>query len=330
LEPKGFPPDKLAMLTEFELIRRYFTHPAPGAALGVGDDAALLELDSGLQLAASTDLLLCGRHFSSGADPRSLGHKALAVNLSDLAAMGAKPRWALLAIALPEIDERWLESFVSGWMGLAREHQVALVGGDTSRGPLAICPTVLGEIPKGQALTRSGAKPQDDIWVSGALGLAALGLADRQRRIELEQEEAQICLAALDRPMPRVVLGQRLRGIAHSAIDISDGLVADLGHILERSGVAAVIELERVPVGSSVGRRLQTNLGLSAALAGGDDYELCFTAPASSRLRVEMLSEELSLPLTRIGRIESGSGLTLLDRTGKRIEIEATGFDHFR
>jgi thiamine-monophosphate kinase len=318
------------MLTEFELIRRYFTHPAPGAALGVGDDAALLELDSGLQLVASTDMLLCERHFSSDADPRNLGHKALAVNLSDLAAMGAKPRWALLAIALPQVDERWLEAFVSGFNGLAREHQVALVGGDTTRGPLAICPTVLGEIPKGQALRRDRAKPDDDIWVSGALGLAALGLAHRQHRVELGSEEAEICLAALDRPAPRVALGRRLRGIARSAIDISDGLIADLGHIVERSGVAAVIELEQVPVGSPVGRRLETDIGLNAAFAGGDDYELCFTAPASRRLALEGLSQELNLALTRIGRIETGSGLALLDRTGKPIEIEATGFEHFR
>ncbi|HSF46885.1 MAG TPA: thiamine-phosphate kinase [Burkholderiales bacterium] len=318
------------MVSEFELIRRYFTHPAPGVALGVGDDAALLEVEPGMQLAASTDLLLCERHFSRDADPLKLGHKALAVNLSDLAAMGATPRWALLALALPQADKAWLQAFASGFMRLAREHSVALVGGDTTRGPLAICPTVLGEVPKGQALARSGAKPGDDIWVSGALGLAALGLAHRQHRIELDQKEAEICAAALDRPTPRIALGQRLRAIAGSAIDVSDGLSADLGHILERSSVGAVTALERLPLGSAVARRLDTTIGMNAALAGGDDYELCFTAPASRRSLIDDLSRELSLPLTRIGHIESGTGLAILDREGKRIEIEATGFDHFR
>jgi thiamine-monophosphate kinase len=318
------------MLTEFELIRRYFSFAAPGVALGVGDDAALLELSAGAQLVAATDMLVCDRHFSRGADPFKLGHKALAVNLSDMAAMGATPRWALIALALPQVEEAWLEAFSAGFIALARAHEVALVGGDTTRGPLNICVQILGEVPINMALRRDGAKTGDEIWVSGTLGEAALALAHTQSLLALDPGEAERCISALDMPTPRIALGKALRGIAHSAIDISDGLVADLGHILESSRLAAVIEFARLPTSPAMRRLLPNEAAIKALLAGGDDYELCFTAARSDHTRIAALGCELELVLTCIGWIEKGAGLTLLDTTGKPMPVEVTGFDHFR
>ncbi|MDP1636422.1 MAG: thiamine-phosphate kinase, partial [Gallionellaceae bacterium] len=218
-------------MSEFDLIKRFFTRPAPGAILGVGDDAALLRVGEGMELAVSTDMLVSGTHFLPDADPFLLGHKALAVNLSDLAAMGATPRWATLAIALPSADEDWLRRFSDGFFVLADEFGVELVGGDTTRGPLNLCVTIMGEVPQGRALRRDGAQAGDDIWISGTLGDAALGLAQLQGKTVLPDDMRERCLAALQQPQPRIALGMALRGIAHSAIDISDGLLADLGHI---------------------------------------------------------------------------------------------------
>jgi thiamine-monophosphate kinase len=236
-------------MTEFDLIRRYFTHAARGAVLGVGDDAALVRVAARNELAVSADMLVEGRHFHAGADPQRLGHKALAVNLSDLAAMGAKPRWATLALALPKIDEKWLGAFSRGFMALARRYAVALVGGDTTRGPLNIAVQIMGEVPAGKALRRDGAKAGDDVWVSGYLGEAAMALdmieSKGWRRISAA--DRRMLEARLHEPTPRVALGAALRGVAHSAIDISDGLLADLGHICERSRVSAKIEWEAVP-----------------------------------------------------------------------------------
>ena len=315
------------MPSEFEIIARFFTRPAPGAVLGVGDDAALVRAGHGMDLAVATDMLVAGRHFLLDTDPRRLGHKALAVNLSDLAAMGAQPRWALLALALPEADEAWLAAFAQGFLALAQTHGVDLVGGDTTHGPLNVCVTVMGEVPDGAALRRDGARPGDDVWVSGTLGDAALALANLRQQVALAPHEAALVLPRLETPLPRVALGMALRGIAHSAIDVSDGLAADLGHILERSGLAATIEAARLPLSEPLRAREGDALGW--ALAGGDDYELCFTAPPGVREVVEALGRDLGVALTRIGRTTAGAGLTVLDGAGRPLPLARTGFDHF-
>jgi thiamine-monophosphate kinase len=315
------------MPSEFEIIARFFTRPAPGAVLGVGDDAALVRVGHGMDLAVATDMLVAGRHFLLDTDPRRLGHKALAVNLSDLAAMGAQPRWALLALALPEADEAWLAAFAEGFLALAQAHGVDLVGGDTTHGPLNVCVTVMGEVPDGAALRRDGARPGDDVWVSGTLGDAALALANLRQQVALAPHEAALVLPRLETPEPRVALGIALRGIAHSAIDVSDGLAADLGHILERSGLAATIEAARLPLSEPLRAREEDALGW--ALGGGDDYELCFTAPPGVREVVEALGRDLGVALTRIGRTTAGEGLTVLDVAGRPLPLTRTGFDHF-
>ena len=322
------------MLSEFDIIERYFTHPAPGAVLGVGDDAALIKPAAGMELAVSTDMLVSGRHFFADVDPHKLGHKSLAVNLSDMAAMGARPRWTTLSLALPESivrkDEAWLQAFANGFLGLAHSHDVELIGGDTTNGPLNICVTIIGEVRKGKALRRSGARPGDDVWISGHLGDAALALAHEQRQIALGAGELKECLAVLHTPMPRVALGQRLIGLARSAIDISDGLLADLGHILKCSKVAAVIRMDAIRRSAIMEKYLAHPLAIKCLLSGGDDYELCFTAPKSNRAKIEALSHEEEIPLTRIGRIDEGEGLVVLDAAGGTVSTETKGYDHFR
>ena len=311
------------MSSEFDLIRRHFTRPTPGAVLGVGDDAALLALTPGRQLAVSTDMLVSGQHFFSDTDPEALGHKALAVNLSDLAAMGARPRWATLALALPEIDEVWLSAFARGLYALADAHGVELIGGDTTRGPLNICITVLGEFEPGQALRRDAAQPGDDIWVSGELGGAALALRHLRGELDLG-EHAAPCLGRLQRPQPRVELGLRLSGLAHAAIDLSDGLLADLGHILERSGVGAVIDQASIPVAGAFADF--PPYFEACALAGGDDYELCFTATPECADALRQAALECGVAVTRIGRITEGPDL--VDAEG-RVFAHTRGYDHF-
>ncbi len=317
------------MPSEFEIIERYFNWPSPGAVLGVGDDAALVRAGPGMDLAVATDMLVAGRHFPRDTDPARLGHKALAVNLSDLAAMGAHPRWALLALALPEADEAWLRAFAQGLAALARAHGVDLVGGDTTHGPLNVCVTVMGEVPDGAALRRDGAKAGDDVWVSGTLGDAALALADLQQQVRLAPQEAAAVLPRLETPTPRVALGMALRGIAHAAIDVSDGLAADLGHVLKRSGVAATIELARLPLSDALRARLADERAAGWILGGGDDYELCFTAPAGVREVIEDLGRDVGVPVTRIGRVDAGAGLTVLDGDGRPLRLAKAGFDHF-
>ncbi|BCK86818.1 thiamine-monophosphate kinase [Sideroxyarcus emersonii] len=314
-------------MSEFDLIRRYFTRPASGAVLGVGDDAALLHVAGGMELAVSTDMLVSGTHFFPDADPFLLGHKTLAVNLSDLAAMGAVPRWATLALSLPDADDGWLQRFSDGFFALADEYGVELVGGDTTRGPLNLSVTIMGEVPQGMALRRSGARAGDDVWVSGALGRAALGLAHLQGRIDLAGDVRSRCLAALHRPQPRVDLGLALRGIANSAIDISDGLLADLGHIAESSHVAAEVEYAAIPADAL--RGVDESLLRHCVLSGGDDYELCFTVPAAKRGEVETLAAKLSLPLARIGAIAAGQGCTVRSTDGSVMTTKEAGYDHF-
>ncbi len=317
------------MTSEFDLIARLFTRPAPHARLGVGDDAALISVSSGMELAVSTDMLVSGRHFLADTDPYFLGHKTLAVNLSDLAAMGALPRWATLALALPEADTAWLERFSSGLFDLADKFQVDLVGGDTTRGPLNLCLTILGEVEAGKALRRDGARVGDDIWVSGTLGGAMLGLRHLQGLMVLDEEEASACLNRLNAPEPRVALGRRLLGLAHAAIDLSDGLLADLGHILERSLVGAEIDLNALPAHPAVARRLADPDVRRCLLAGGDDYELCFTAPSEHADAILEAARAVGVAVARIGRITGQAGLRVLDEHGNQMAIRARGFDHF-
>lgn len=317
------------MPSEFELIARHFSRPAAGARLGVGDDAALLAPRPGMELAVSTDMLLVGRHFLPDDAPEQLGHKVLAVNLSDLAAMAAQPRWALLALALPAADEDWLAAFGRGLFTLADRYGVELVGGDTTRGPLGFCVTILGEVEAGRALTRAGARPGDDIWVSGQLGGAALGLAHVQGGLHLTPEQAASCLERLHAPEPRVALGRALLGVASAGIDVSDGLLADLGHILERSGVAAEVDFQRLPAHPAVAARLSQPLARRCLLAGGDDYELCFTAPPDRAKAVEAAARTAGVVVTRIGRVLAGEGLVLLGADGAPMPVVEHGYDHF-
>lgn len=316
-------------MSEFDLIKRHFTRPAPGAILGVGDDAALLSVGDGMELVVSTDMLVCGTHFLPDADPFLLGHKALAVNLSDLAAMGATPRWATLALSLPAADDGWLSRFSEGFFLLAQAYDVDLVGGDTTRGPLNLCVTIMGEVPQGKALRRDGARSGDDIWISGTPGRAALGLAQLQGRTTLPDSLREPCLAALHRPQPRIALGLALRGIANSAIDISDGLLADLGHILESSGVAAEIRYDSIVADATFAALPDQALVRACILTGGDDYELCFTTPATQRAEVEALATRIQLPLVRIGKIVSGQGCKLRAVDGSVMQVERSGYDHF-
>jgi thiamine-monophosphate kinase len=311
------------MPSEFELIDRYFRRPTRHTLLGVGDDGALIAPAPGQELVISTDLLVEGTHFLAGADPEALGWKTMAVNVSDIAAMGAQPRWATLAVALPDPAPDWVEAFAQGFFDCAKCYDVDLIGGDTTRGPRAFCVTIFGEVPAGQALCRAGAMPGDSIWVSGRPGRAALGLAHLQGRAALAEPELTACLAALHRPTPRVALGLALRGLASAAIDVSDGLLADLGHILEQSGRAARLQIPDLPAEGPE---------RDCLLAGGDDYELLFTAAASADAKIAALAGKLDLPLTRIGQIVPGApgDLILCDDSGKVITPAIRGYDHFR
>lgn len=321
------------MAGEFALIDRYFARPTPSAVLGPGDDCALLQPSPGMQLAVTTDMLVAGTHFLPDTDPKNLGWKALAVNLSDLAAMGAKPRWVTLAGALPTVDEAWIGKFAEGFFACASEYGVDVVGGDTTRGPLNLCVTAMGEVAPGQALRRDGAQPGDQIWVSGRPGLASLGLALLQGRIELPEPWPRLCIGALEKPRPRVALGLALRGVASAAIDVSDGLLADLGHIAERSGCAAavkLVQLPHLPKGESYDAVLR-KMALECQLTGGDDYELCFTAPFAQHLALGRIAAELELPLWCIGEMTAGPAgtVTVLDPDDKPVEFESKGYDHF-
>lgn len=320
--------DKLT--SEFDLIARHFTRPAANAVLGVGDDCALIDVTNGMDLAVSTDTMVSGTHFFPDVDPEHLGHKALAVNLSDIAAMGAMPYWATLALTLPNVNHDWLAAFAKGFFDLAQEYDVSLIGGDTTRGPLTMTVTIMGEVPAGAALRRSGAKPGNDIWVSGNIGDAALAVAHRHGRIVLSEEDYREALMRLYEPTPRVSLGQALRGLATSAIDVSDGLLADLTHICRLSGVGATVELAAVPVSSIGSRHIASDAGRTAIVAGGDDYELCFTAHPNSRDSIEDLTDMLGIPLTRIGQVKRGKGVSLLGSDGKAVKVDGRGYDHFK
>lgn len=315
---------------EFDLIRRYFDRPVRRAALGVGDDCALLGVAPGMQLAVSTDMLVEGRHFLSTVEPRRLGHKALAVNLSDLAACGARPLAFTLALSLPRADEAFIAGLAEGLFALAQALDIELVGGDTTAGPLNLCITVLGEVPAGQALLRSGAGPGDELWVSGMLGDARLALEVFRGRVTLDGAEFEQVRAAMELPQPRVGLGLALRGLATAAIDLSDGLMGDLGHLLQRSGVGAQVELHRLPH-SQVLARQPTALRQECLLAGGDDYELLFCAPPARRAAVLQAAAAAQVPVQCIGRITAEPGLRVLDEAGRPLDPgRLQAFDHFK
>ncbi|XVJ71702.1 MAG: thiamine-phosphate kinase [Rhizobacter sp.] len=314
---------------EFDLIARYFTRPLRRAALGVGDDCALWTPEPGLQLAISSDMLVEGRHFLSTVDPARLGHKALAVNLSDLAACGARPAAFTLALSLPRADPEFLEGFSRGLWALAETEGCELIGGDTTQGPLNVCITVFGEVAPGKALLRSGSQVGDDIYVSNTVGDARLALEVFRGRLSLAGSDFEFVRRAMECPQPRVALGQALQGLASSAIDVSDGLMGDLSHILKRSKRGALVNVDAVPR-SSVLRQQPLQIQRLCTLAGGDDYELVFTAPSSAAIQLHTLAKGLNLPLTRIGRVEAEPGLRLVDEQGRSVTNSFPSFDHFR
>jgi len=337
---------------EFDLIERYFKRPARQSVLGVGDDCALIQPTPGTQLAISSDMLVQGRHFFADVDPHTLGHKALAVNLSDLAACGAKPLAFTLALALPSVDEAWLAAFADGLFALADAQGCELIGGDTTQGPLNICITVFGEVPvvngRTQALLRSGAKAGDDIYVSGTLGDARLALDVLNGKLSVPADILQQARARLETPTPRVALGTALRGVASATIDVSDGLLGDLSHILKASGVGALIDTSiattliaahayltrangQFDTPNSLQIHSQTGLQtcLNYVLAGGDDYELAFTASPEQRDAVQAAARASDTPVTRIGQIEATPGLRLIDAQSREVANTFRSFDHF-
>ena len=335
-----------AKLGEFDLIWRYFKAGSESMAqnqtdrvlLGIGDDCALLQPDPAQSLAVTSDMLIEGRHFFAGANAEWLGHKALAVNLSDLAAMGAKPVGFTLALALPDANATWLAQFSQGLLRLAQQWQCPLIGGDTTQGPLTICITALGHVPAGAAIKRSGAQVGDDIWVSGTLGDARLALGALRSEWLLDRINLEAVLPRMHEPEPRITLGMQLRGIASSALDVSDGLLGDLGHILKASQVNAEVLIDQLPISRMLAEQT-ASLRRQCAANGGDDYELCFTAPKHKRAEIESLSTAL-LPLTRIGSITTASNetepiLILRDANGNQLTaadslLLTQSFDHFK
>jgi thiamine-monophosphate kinase len=286
-----------------------------------------------MQLAISTDMLVEGRHFFAGAEPYALGHKCLAVNLSDLAAMGAKPLAFTLALALPEARAEWLQPFSAGMLALADLHGCTLIGGDTTKGPLTISITVFGEVPPGLALRRDAAQVGDDIWVSGSLGDARLALAAYRKEmpdaLALTAQEHAKAAERMHQPTPRVALGLALRGIARAALDISDGLAGDLGHILQRSSVGASLMLDSLPAGPVL-QSQALDLRRQFTLNGGDDYEICFTSAPQNRADVQAAAQASKTIVTRIGSITAEPGLRLLDAQDKPLTLAFQSFDHFK
>jgi len=315
-------------VAEFSLIERIRRRAAAreDVVLAIGDDAALLRVPPGRELAVAMDTLNAGVHFPDGTAAADVGWKALAVNLSDLAAMGAEPAWCTLSLSLPQADAAWLDGFLDGFLELAAAHRVALVGGDTTRGPLSVCVTVHGLIEPGSALRRDGARVGDAVWVSGTLGDAAGALRQwQQQGVGVDPALRD----RLDRPTPRVALGRALRGIAHAAIDVSDGLLADLGHVCAASGLAAEIELDALPCSAALAAAFDRDTRRALQAAGGDDYELCFTAPAEASAAIGALARALALPLARIGRTVEGAGVRALTADGTPWQPARAGYEHF-
>ncbi|MEJ1339615.1 MAG: thiamine-phosphate kinase [Candidatus Sedimenticola sp. (ex Thyasira tokunagai)] len=318
-------------LSEFELIRSYFSHTGSrrnDVLLGVGDDCALLQPPSGMQLAVSIDTLVEGVHFFPNTDPESLGHKTLAVNLSDLAAMGAQPAWVTLALTLPRSDPSWLEGFSRGFADLAERYGVQLIGGDTTSGPLNISVQVHGFVEPAKALHRDAAQPGDLIYVTGTLGDAGLALLQAQGRYALNAAVEELKLH-LEKPEPRINVGIAVAGIAAAGIDISDGLLSDLGHICRASGVGATLQLTQIPLSAAVAAYIEESGDWTVPLAAGDDYELCLTVPDHRREVFESLASDMDVELTLIGRVEEGSGVRIVDGSGEVVSIRRQGFEHF-
>ncbi|MFL6714535.1 MAG: thiamine-phosphate kinase [Sulfurifustis sp.] len=318
-------------MTEFDIIRNYFNRlpsSRPDVRVGIGDDAAICLPPPGMETVATTDVLNAGVHFLEDVDPAALGHKSLAVNLSDLAAVGAEPAWFLLGLTLPTASPAWLEQFTRGLFALAQRYNVQLIGGDTTRGPLSIAITAIGLVPQGKGLLRAGAKPGDLIYVTGTLGDAALALDAIRGVRRFAADELALLRERLERPVPRVAEGAALRDIASSGIDVSDGLLGDLGHILEASGVGARVRLEAVPLSPTYRTHL-TELGWDYALGGGDDYELCFTVPPLERETLDVLASEMKFPLTLIGEITAERALNVYDAAGRIYRAQRRGYDHF-
>jgi thiamine-monophosphate kinase len=318
-------------MTEFDFIRRYLKKQQDDAqvVLGIGDDAAIIRPQVGFDLCFSSDMLLKGRHFFADVQPDDLAWKVLAVNISDMAAMGATPRWVLLSVGLPELDESWLHRFCNNLFDLAQRFGVTLIGGDTTRGDLVFNVTIIGELPTGKALRRDTAKEGDDVWISGQIGLAAAGLNHCLGKCVLTERIAEKCKKALLRPMPRVKLGQNLLSIAHAAQDVSDGLAQDIGHILKASAVGAELWVDSLPSLSELKQSLSRQQWLEYTLSGGDDYELVFTAPASCRKAVIMAGKESGTAVTRIGRITDTGRLKIISSGGDEVKLTTQGFDHF-
>ncbi len=317
-------------LSEFSLIDDYIAisrTTRDDVSLGIGDDCAVLEVPHGKSLAVSMDTLVAGRHFIDGANAVSLGHKALAVNLSDLAAMGAEPAWAMLSLTMPEADIRWIQNFMQGFLALADRFGVQLVGGDTTRGPLSITVQIHGFVDPGQMMRRSGAHPGDLIYVTGSLGDAGLALRLQQAG-SLDSAHHQQLLQRLDSPTPRITEGMQLASIATAAIDLSDGLIGDLGHIVQQSNCGATIELQRLPCSTAVKAAIAQSNEWSLPLSSGDDYELCFTVPAEKQQQLQQLAATLDCPLTRIGVIEQQPGIRCVNAEGAVVDVES-GYDHF-
>ncbi|MBR0566442.1 thiamine-phosphate kinase [Azoarcus sp. L1K30] len=318
------------MPSEFELIRRYFSRATSHTDLAGGDDAALMHTRPGMQLAVSTDLLVAGTHFFGDTDPHGLGWKTLAVNLSDLAAMGAEPRWAFLGLTLPTVDEGWLSSFADGLFACASRYGVDIAGGDTTRGPLALSITILGEVPTGLAITRCGGRAGDDIWISGQPGRAALGLASLQGKVSLSTTAQAECVGALQRPVPRIELGLELRTLASAMLDVSDGLLGDLGHIVECSGCGAIVDVSHLPLQPLLDLGVSEASARRSVLAGGDDYELLFCAPPRHRAALRQLAQDSGVALTRIGELhERDADLMLREADGRLLAPLFSGYDHF-
>lgn len=312
--------------SEFDLLARIRARAGgrPDVILGIGDDAALLRSPAGQALAVTTDTLNAGVHFPAGTAPADLGWKALAVNLSDLAAMGAEPAWCTLALSLPRGEAAWLDAFLDGFLELAGQHRVALVGGDTTQGPLSIGVTALGWVPEALALRRGGAKDGDEVWVTGTLGDAAAALA-----LERTEGSDEALRRRLDRPAPRIAAGLALRGLAHAAIDISDGLLADLGHVLAESGAGAEIEIAALPCSPALAARFEGESRWRLQLAGGDDYELCFTAPPAANAAVAAALAGAGTPATVIGRVRAAPGLRAIAPDGRDFAPPRGGYEHF-
>ncbi|MDX5406674.1 MAG: thiamine-phosphate kinase [Chromatiaceae bacterium] len=317
---------------EFELISRFFANcgaKRSDAALGVGDDGAVLQVRDGYDLVVTTDTMVVGTHFFPDDDPRALGHKLVAVNVSDLAAMGAEPAWLSLALTLPAVDEAWLSAFAAGLSETADYYQCQLVGGDTTRGPMSLTMIAKGTVPRGKALTRSGAKVGDYIYVTGTLGDAALGLKLCQGLYEVSKKHQSHILQRFHYPSARVALGQALRNLASSAMDLSDGLYSDIQHILQRSNVGASIDVSRLPLSQALKDSCDTSTALQLALSGGEDYELLFTVPEARRGSLEVLLSPYGVPVTCIGRVTGVAGKLELKQGEQAFDYQHQGFVHF-